>query len=160
MYPRLYLSVDPDASIVREARAVNASMPERVVGRAADLLGSLDGLDAVVLGAAYRGGVKETAFSGVFATVKALEARGASVRVHDPLYSDAELAALGFAPFHLGDEADVVVVQTDHAEYREVGRESVPGARLVVDGRGVTDAGRWAGVPRVVLGRGDAPDEA
>ncbi|ARU50516.1 nucleotide sugar dehydrogenase [Cellulosimicrobium cellulans] len=157
VYPRLYLSVDPDASIVREARAVNASMPERVVGRAADLLGSLDGLDAVVLGAAYRGGVKETAFSGVFATVKALEARGASVRVHDPLYSDAELAALGFAPFHLGDEADVVVVQTDHAEYREVGRESVPGARLVVDGRGVTDAGRWAGVPRVVLGRGDAP---
>lgn len=160
VYPRLYLSVDPDASIVREARAVNASMPERVVGRAADLLGSLDGLRAVVLGAAYRGGVKETAFSGVFGTVEALEKRGATVRVHDPLYSDDELRALGLSPYHLGEEADVVVVQTDHAVYRETGRESVPGARLVVDGRGVTDAGLWAGVPRVVLGRGDAAQRA
>lgn len=64
VYPRLYLSVDPEASIVRDARSVNASMPERVVTRAAELVGSLDGLDVVVLGASYRGGVKETAFSG------------------------------------------------------------------------------------------------
>jgi len=157
VYPRLYLSVDPHASIVREARAVNASMPDRVVGRAAELLGSIDGLRAVVLGAAYRGGVKETAFSGVFDTVHALEKRGATVQVHDPLYSDEELRGLGFAPYHLGDAADVVVVQTDHAAYREVGSADVPGARLVMDGRGVTDAGRWSGVPRVVLGEGHRP---
>ena len=34
----------------------------------------------LVLGAAYRGGVKETAFSGVFPTVEALQARGARRR--------------------------------------------------------------------------------
>src|SRR5699024_3297637 len=134
--------------------AVNAAMPERTVARAADLLGSLEGLRAVVLGAAYRGGVKETAFSGVFATVAALEARGASVTVHDPLYSDDELAALGLAAHHLGDGADLVVVQTDHADYRTLAPADVPGVRLLVDGRRITDAALWTGTPRVVVGQG------
>ena len=66
VYPRLYLATDPAADIVRTARVFNASMPDRLVAKADDLLGSLEGLRAVVLGAAYRGGVKETAFSGVF----------------------------------------------------------------------------------------------
>jgi UDP-N-acetyl-D-mannosaminuronate dehydrogenase len=52
----------------------------------------------VVLGAAYRGGVKETAFSGVFGTVEALRSRGAEPLVHDPMFSDDELAAYGFTP--------------------------------------------------------------
>jgi nucleotide sugar dehydrogenase len=155
VYPRLYLSVDPAASIVREARAVNASMPERVVERTAGLLGSLDGLRTVVLGASYRGGVKETAFSGVFATVEALESRGAVVTVHDPLYSDDELRGLGLAPHALGTAVDVAVVQTDHAAYRTVGPDDLPGVRLLVDGRGITDAALWAGTPRFVLGRGE-----
>jgi UDP-N-acetyl-D-glucosamine dehydrogenase len=154
VYPRLYLSVDPDASIVREARAVNAAMPEHVVARAAEVLGDLAGLRAVVLGAAYRGGVKETAFSGVFATVAALESRGARVTVHDPLYDDAELAALGWTAHQLGDDVDVAVVQTDHAAYRELAPADLPGVRLLVDGRRVTDPARWAGVARIVVGQG------
>jgi UDP-N-acetyl-D-mannosaminuronate dehydrogenase len=129
-------------------------MPERVVSRAVELLGSLDGLHAVVLGAAYRGGVKETAFSGVFATVAALESRGARVSVHDPLYTGDELSALGFTAFHVGETADVVVVQTDHAEYRTLTPAGVPGVRLLLDGRNVTDAATWTGVPRLVLGQG------
>lgn len=56
-----------------------------------------------VLGAAYRGGVKETAFSGVFPLVEALASYGAQPRVHDPPYDDDELAAFGFAPYHLGE---------------------------------------------------------
>ncbi|MBE7699540.1 nucleotide sugar dehydrogenase [Oerskovia sp. Sa1BUA8] len=154
VYPRLYLSVDPEASIVRDARSVNASMPERVVTRAAELVGSLDGLDVVVLGASYRGGVKETAFSGVFATVEALHKQGANVMVHDPMYDDDELTGLGFSPYRYGRSTDVVIVQADHAEYREIGPEQVPGVRLLVDGRNITDAARWAGTPRLVIGQG------
>lgn len=156
VYPRLYLSVDPDASIVREARAVNAAVPERVVAQAESLLGSLDGLRVVVLGAAYRGGVKETAFSGVFATVDALRARGARVVVHDPMYSDDELAAHGFDAYSYGESADVAIVQADHAEYSTLTPAQVPGLRLIVDGRRVTDPAVWAGVPRVVIGEGTA----
>ena len=154
VYPRLYLSVDPDASIVREARAVNAAVPERVVAQAEALLGSLAGLRVVVLGAAYRGGVKETAFSGVFTTVEALRSRGATVLVHDPLYTDAELDGLGFSAYHYGESVEVAIVQSDHGEYRTLTPAEVPGLRLLVDGRRVTDPAVWAGVPRVVVGDG------
>lgn len=152
VYPRLYLSTDPDADIVRAARVFNASMPERLVARAEELLGSLHGLRTVVLGAAYRGGVKETAFSGVFPTVDALRSRGAAVRVHDPLYADDELRDLGFDPYSFGDDVDVVIVQTDHPEYRDLAPAALPAVKLLVDGRAVTDASLWSGVPRIVIG--------
>jgi nucleotide sugar dehydrogenase len=137
IYPRLYLWKDPEATVVRAAREANAGMPEYTIGLAEQLHGDLAGAQVVVLGASYRGGVKETAFSGVFATVAALEARGAVVRVHDPLYTDEELRDLGFAAYHLGEPAEVVVVQADHADYRELTEESFPGLRTVVDGRRV-----------------------
>lgn len=152
VYPRLYLSTDPDADIVRAARVLNASMPERLVAQAEGLLGSLEGLRAVVLGAAYRGGVKETAFSGVFPTVAALRERGAIVTVHDPLYSDDELRALGFEPHVLGAASDIAVLQTDHVGYRELAPADFPGIRLLVDGRNASDAARWSGTPRIVVG--------
>ncbi|WP_203137763.1 nucleotide sugar dehydrogenase [Microbacterium sp. JZ31] len=154
VYPRLYLSTDPDADIVRTARVLNASMPERLVAQAQGLLGDLQGVRAVVLGAAYRGGVKETAFSGVFATVDALKQRGAEVRVHDPLYTDEELGRLGFEPYAMGDEADLAILQTDHGDYRELGPADLPGVRLLVDGRNATDAAAWSGTPRIVVGMG------
>lgn len=154
VYPRLYLSTDPDASIVRTARSYNATMPEYVVSRAESVLGSLAGLRVAVLGASYRGGVKETAFSGVFATVDALRARGANVAVHDPLYSDDELRGFGWEPYHLGvDVCDCAIVQADHARYRTLTPVDCPGIRLLLDGRRVTSTELWAGVPRVVIGK-------
>ena len=154
VYPRLYLSTDPDADIVRVARQLNASMPERLVAQAEGLLGDLTGQRAVVLGAAYRGGVKETAFSGVFPTVQALKARGAEVFVHDTIYSDDELRSLGFEPFALGDAVDIAILQTDHAEYKTISPADLPGVKLLVDGRNATDAALWAGTPRIVVGAG------
>ncbi|MBO3725294.1 nucleotide sugar dehydrogenase [Actinomyces bowdenii] len=154
VYPRLYLSTDPEASVVRTARAFNATMPGYVVGRAQEVLGSLEGLRVVVLGASYRGGVKETAFSGVFPAVEALEAAGARVSVHDPMYTDEELSSFGWTPYHLGEQADVAIVQADHAEYRELSPADLPGLRLLLDGRRATDPAAWSGVPRLTIGGG------
>ena len=152
IYPRLYLWKDPDATVVRAARAANAQMPERTVALLEPVLGSVAGRRVAVLGAAYRGGVKETAFSGVFDTVAALESRGAVVVVHDPFYSDDELVGLGFTPYHFGEPVDAVVVQADHAAYAEIGPDQLPGVQVVLDGRRVTRADGWGGVTRVVLG--------
>lgn len=135
VYPRLYLSGDADATVVRAAREANAGMPAHVVGRLAERLGDLNGVRVAVLGAAYRGGVKETAFSGVFEVVRVLLEHGAEPSVHDPMYSDDELAAMGFRPHHLGSEVDAVVIQSDHREYAGLRPADVPGARLVVNGR-------------------------
>jgi nucleotide sugar dehydrogenase len=152
VYPRLYLFNDPSATVVRAAREANAAMPEHAVQVLEDAYGDLAGAKVAVLGAAYRGGVKETAFSGVFATVDALDSRGAVVSVHDPLYSDEELAALGFRPYALGTPIDAVVIQADHAEYRDLTEADLPNARTVIDGRnlGLT---LGSGVSTRVIGR-------
>lgn len=152
VYPRLYLSTDPDASIVRTARTFNAGMPNYVVSRVEELIGSLEGLKVVVLGASYRGKVKETAFSGVFATVDELRQRGAQVVVHDPMYSDEELGGFGWDAYHLGEDVDVAIVQADHEEYKTLKSSDLPGVRLLADGRRVTDPDLWKGVVRVVIG--------
>lgn len=153
VYPRLYLWNDPEATVVRAARAANADMPDYTVGLLEGAYGDLSGARVVVLGAAYRGGVKETAFSGVFDAVRSLEARGATVAVHDPLYSDAELEKLGFTAYHLGEAVDAAVVQADHAEYRELSPEQLPGVKAFVDGRRVSSADKWPGVTYRVIGK-------
>ncbi|GAA1288130.1 nucleotide sugar dehydrogenase [Brachybacterium alimentarium] len=156
VYPRLYLSTDPKAETVRTARTLNASVPAKLVERASSLLGDLSGMKAVVLGASYRTGVKETAFSGVFPVVEALREHGAEVAVHDTYYDDEELADFGWAPYHVGEEADLVIVQTNHAEYKDLTAADVPGVKLVIDGRNITIAENWTGTPRLVLGDGSA----
>jgi nucleotide sugar dehydrogenase len=152
VYPRLYLWNDPDATIVRAAREANMAMPEHVVVLLEGAYGDLSGARVVVLGAAYRGGAKETAFSGVFATVDALKARGARVVVQDPLFSDQELVALGFAPYHLGEPVDAAIVQTDHDEYRALTPAELPGIAAFIDGRRISNAETWAGVTYRLLG--------
>ncbi|NHC15466.1 nucleotide sugar dehydrogenase [Motilibacter deserti] len=152
IYPRFYLWNDPAATVVQAAREANAQMPEYAVALLEGAYGDLTGARVVVLGAAYRGGVKETAFSGVFPTVEALKARGAQVAVHDPMYTDDELERLGFTPYALGQPVDAAVVQADHADYRSLGAEDLPGVKAVVDGRRVTDPARFPGVVRRVIG--------
>ncbi|MHB1739611.1 MAG: nucleotide sugar dehydrogenase [Actinomycetes bacterium] len=154
VYPRLYLWGDPSATVVRAAREANLAMPAYAVGLLEGAYGQLTGARVVVLGAAYRGGVKETAFSGVFDTVAILRERGAEVAVHDPMFSDDELAAYGFAAYHLGQPADAAIVQTDHAEYRQIGADALPGVKVLVDGRRVVDPLRFPGVGVRVLGAG------
>jgi nucleotide sugar dehydrogenase len=153
VYPRFYLWGDEDATVVRAAREANSRMPAYAVDLLAAALGDLTGQRVAVLGVAYRGGVKETAFSGVFPTVDELRARGAEVVVHDPMYTDEELSAMGFAPYHLGEPVSAAVVQADHAEYRTLPSDQLPGIRVLVDGRGVTDPQLWSGVRRLVIGQ-------
>ena len=154
IYPRMYLWNDPEATVVRAAREANAGMPAYAVSLLASLAGDLSGRTVAVLGASYRGGVKETAFSGVFATVQALESAGAHAVVQDPMYDDDELRLLGIEPYHLGEAVDAAIVQADHAEYRDIGSGNLP-AGVIVDGRRVLDVARFPDATVVAIGAGD-----
>jgi nucleotide sugar dehydrogenase len=161
VYPRLYLWNDPDATVVRAAREANAAMPSYTVGLAVGAAGGdLSGKRVAVLGAAYRGGVKETAFSGVFATVDALRTAGADVVVHDPMYTAEELAGFGWAAHTMGQPVDVVVLQADHDEYRTLSAQDIPGAQVVIDGRHVLDRERFEGIRFLVVGQAEQVDGA
>ena len=151
IYPRIYLWNDPAATVVSSAREANALMPSYAVDLLAAAYGDLSSAKVLVLGAAYRGGVKETAFSGVFPTVEELRRRGATVYVTDPMYTPEELEAHGL-PAHRGEDVDAAVLQTDHAEYADLTPSDLPGVTVLVDGRRVTDPAKWEGVRRIVIG--------
>ena len=156
VYPRLYLYTDPDATIVRTAREANMTMPGYAIALAEGALGDLKDRRVVVLGASYRGRVKETAFSGVFPTVELLTSKGVEVLVHDPMYTDDELAKYGFTPYHRGEPVDAAILQADHPEYLEFTPADLPGLAVIVDGRGVLDPARWEGVAYRSIGDGTA----
>lgn len=152
IYPQMYLWNDPEATIVRAARAANRSMPQYAVDLLQSKHGPLKGQRVAVLGASYRGGVKETAFSGVFDVVAELIKAGAEAVVNDPMYTQAEIEALGFANYEFGSQVDAVIVQANHVEYKKVTAENLPGAKTIVDGRGVTSRALRDSIPTFVIG--------
>lgn len=154
IYPRFYLWNDPLATVVRSAREANAAMPAHAVKLLADEIGDLAGKRVAVLGISYRGGVKESAFSGVFGVVTALKARGAEVLVQDPMYTVEESSALGFESYAIGEPIDAVILQADHKEYKSLRKGDFPGVSAVVDGRRAFDPRNFAGVKFRVIGAG------
>jgi UDP-N-acetyl-D-glucosamine dehydrogenase len=148
VYPRFLLAGDADARLPLLAREINERMP----AYAADLAGDVNDKTVLILGIAYRGGVKETAFSGAFALRDTLTARGAVVVAHDPMFSDDELRGHGFRPWD-GTAIDIVIVQADHHEYETLDRDDLPGVQVVVDGRGVINADGFGTIPVRRIGR-------
>lgn len=157
-----------DASIVASARQVNDSQPERMTVRLERRLGSLAGVSVGILGFGFRPEVKEHICSPTFLLETALRSRGADVRVHDPLYSDEELADHGFATWD-PDAADwrpeAVVLATGHAAFAELDLAGLhaAGLRAVVDGRRFWDPDTVSalGLHYIATGRADtltAPD--
>lgn len=157
VYPHLLMGSVPGFRLPAVAREVNGAIPDHAVAALADVLGSLDGLRVVVLGLAYRGGVKEDAVSGAFALVAALERRGAVPVVHDPLYSAEELEERGLVPYEFGEPCDAAIVQADHAAYAQLEPTSLPGVRAVYDGRHMLASATWRPIP--VLRLGHAPPD-
>ncbi len=156
VYPRFYLAEDPAARLPAVARAVNDGAPAYAVELLAGALGApLAGGRVVILGVAYRGGVKETAFSGAYGLRDELRRRGAAPVAADPLYTAVELTALGFEPWDGATPVAAAILQADHAEYAALGPADLPGARAVLDGRGALDPAPFAaaGVPLRRIGR-------
>ena len=139
VYPQLYCWTDADASLVRHARAINEAMPEFAVDELEEALGTLDGKQIQILGLAYRGGVKEDAFSGAYRIRDVLQQRGAVVSLSDPMYTDEEITQAGFSPAKTGATFDGSVIHTDHAEYRQLLDKDVSQFGIVFDGRNILE---------------------
>ena len=157
VYPHFLFNDDPELRIPPLAREINESMAAWTVDRVEDRVGSLDGEAVLVLGVAYRGDVREDAFSSAFRLRDELLAAGARVYAHDPFFDDEHLRDLGFEPHPLegGDPVRVAVLQAAHSAYLDLEPARVPGLELMVDGRNVLDPQRWraGGVTYVGIGR-------
>lgn len=138
VYP--YFLASEETEIISAARRLNDDMAHYAVVRLAAAIGSLEGRTVVVLGLAYRPGVKESRHSSALALASQLATAGATVYVHDPLYTPDETRAHGLEPPPAFPcPADVIVIQAWHAEYASLDLLAFPGLRAVLDGRAALD---------------------
>jgi nucleotide sugar dehydrogenase len=154
VYP--YFLADDDTELIDAARRVNDDMAAYAAEKLGRALGTLEGATVVVLGLAYRAGVKESRHSSAFGLVAALTSAGARAYVHDPLYSAGEIRSHGLEPppaFPIA--ADALAVQAWHAEYAALDLSAFPGLRAVLDGRAALEraAVEAIGVKYVGIGR-------
>ena len=139
--------------LIAAAERVNTFMPQYVTDRAAALVGRRDGdlagCQILVLGVTYKPDQSDCRHSPAVPVVERLIAAGATVRVHDPLVTEAAglHPAASFAPLaaEVVAAADLVVVVTPH---RSLDYELVLShARCILDTR---NALRDRAAPNVV----------
>ncbi|MFQ5930790.1 MAG: nucleotide sugar dehydrogenase [Nitrospiraceae bacterium] len=126
-------------TLAERARQTNDSQATHAVNRLQKALGSLGGTHVLILGLGFRPQVKEHMCSTAFLLRDELLRRGAEVRLHDPLYTDAELQAHGFTPGKLSADPapEVLILNTAHAVYNDLdlAQMSTRGLKAVFDGR-------------------------
>lgn len=147
------------ASLAEAARRINDEAPGRALARVEAHWGPLKGRRMLILGLAFRPQVKEHICSPVFLLRDEAMELGAEARVHDPLYTDAEISGLGFAPGSLDSDPapEVVVLNTSHRAFAGIDftKLASQGVKVVVDGRNLwsPDTVRKAGLAYFGVGR-------
>jgi UDP-N-acetyl-D-mannosaminuronic acid dehydrogenase len=157
VYPHFLFNADADLQLPPLARRINDGMGRWTVDLVRDRIGPLEGVPVLVLGIAYRAGVREDAFSSAFRLRDELLASGARVLGHDPYFDAEHLRSVGFEPWdpHRPEQVRVAVLQAAHDQYRDMPPDAIPGLELMVDGRNALERERWqgAGVTYVGIGR-------
>lgn len=153
VYPRLYLSTDSRPGVVQAARDLNAEMPAIMTSRLSEALGPLAQTTVLILGIAYRAGVKEDAFSGVHTLDRELKKLGATPQAVDPYYSDEEIMSLGLSPCADFHSVEAIILHTDHPEFHRFSAADFPRVRGVVDGRNFLDPKDWGAATFISLGK-------
>lgn len=149
-----------DVSLPAGAREVNDLQADRAVARLRTSLGGLAGCRVGVLGLGFRPEVKEHICSPTFLVEASLRSYGAEARVHDPLYTEAELASHGFTAWHPGQLAawapEALVLVTAHRAFSDLDLAALraAGLRAVVDGRRFWDPGALNALGLSYLGVG------
>ncbi|MCC2310066.1 UDP-glucose dehydrogenase family protein [Cellulomonas chengniuliangii] len=148
------LGVDQALSFLREVDAINMRRRVRMVDLAREMCnGSIAGLNIAVLGAAFKPLSDDIRDSPALSVAAQMQLQGARVTVTDPQAIDnarRKWPELRFAPTALeaAEGADVVLLATEWAEYRELDPVSlgkVVRERRMLDGRNVLDPTVWRG---------------
>jgi len=147
--PQMLVSVLPEfwgTEIIRLARRVNEYMPihtVEIVEKALKDAGlNTENARIAMLGAAYKGGVDDTRESPAKYIVKELLGKGASVVVYDPYTVESFGAERAHSLEEAVKNADVVVVVTDHPEFKNIDLDKIAALakhRIIVDGRRVIE---------------------
>lgn len=133
VYPHLLLESGSSSRLVPVAREINSTLPKRAVVMVEENLGTLVGKNVLIAGLSYRPLVKEAAFSGAFAMVDEVLARGGKPYILDPLFSAQEIENYGLTPFKVGGHIDGVIVHTYHPDFKLWTKRDFPACEIIVD---------------------------
>ncbi len=127
----------PMLTLPRYARRINDAMAVYAVQRLQAAIGSLAHQSVLILGVAYRGNVREVAFTSAKLLQEALLESGAAVYVDDPLFSADELQTMGYTPLTAEVEGEIraVILQADHQAYQLFDFSRFSRCQVVLDGR-------------------------
>src|SRR5687768_2201549 len=137
VYPRFLMQGEGPSALSALGREVNDAMPGYVVERTAKMLGGLEGKRVLILGLTFRPDVAVTFHTNAVDLLREFSARGAMVRGHDPLLTDAGVRELGFEPATDFAAFDVAVIHSNHRSYAALDWASL--APLIVDARNSLD---------------------
>lgn len=115
-----------EATLIKNARAVNEGMPAHVVQIVEETLNEVGKMieDSTIgiLGVAYKGNVPDSRETPARPLINLLIQKGTKVYAHDPHTPDREIKSIGAVPVSM-DQAlgcDIVVLVTDHDDYKEI----------------------------------------
>lgn len=135
-------------SLIAEARRVNDSQPEFVVGLMKQALGSIKGKRIAALGLAYKANVDDVRESPAAEVVRLLQGEGAEVRVWEPFRPHLELPGIASSSAleEALSEADAIVLLVAHTDFKEFSPVEIAGkmpGRVAVDTVNAWDAAAW-----------------
>lgn len=129
-----------DFTLASEGRRINDEMASYAISL---LQPHLRNKKVLLLGLAFRPGVKEDAGSVAYRLRPQLEQAGIASSLHDPNYSESEIQLRGFVANSniYESEAEGLILVTMHPEYASIDwvKMAANGIRFVVDGRNQLD---------------------
>lgn len=160
-------AIGVETPLLNAVMGVNRTRPGRVAELVSRELGGLSGKTIAVLGVAFKPGTDDIRESPALALASEIRARGAAVRIHDPLPSTAcaakaALAMIGAVVCVTAEEllagVDAAVLATAWPDYSAWDWAHLPGlmkSAVIVDGRNALRDTRWPeGVTYRPIGNG------
>ncbi|MGZ4787976.1 MAG: UDP-glucose dehydrogenase family protein [Terriglobales bacterium] len=150
--------------ILRAAREVNKSLPERLVLKISSLIDNIAGKELGILGLAFKPNTNSVAGSAALSLARDLMSRGAMVRAYDPVAGSAATDALNGLrccdnAYTAAEGADALVVGTGWPEFRALDFSKIKRLLkrpIIVDSKNLLDSHRLRSMGFQYVGIGRA----
>lgn len=144
-----------------EGLMTNDSMPNYMVDLIIEGLNEIErsirGSNILILGLAFRGGVKEARNSPAIPIIQRLKELHANVSLYDPLFSKKEIESFGAAYSDSFNNMDCLVIVSDHKEFKQYDWGDIATkmrSKVIVDGRQLVEPEKVRGLGFVYKGIG------
>lgn len=159
--PWFLVELQPDlAKMIYLARTINDGMPKYTVQKVKSIFeneGILNGRVAV-LGLAFKGNIDDMRESPSLDVIKNLEELGVDYTAFDPHIKENQLQRQTQNLSEAVNNADLILILTDHNEFKELSPESIQGVRskIVLDTKNCINSKLWGEAGYKVLTLGDS----